>query len=1144
MKEIQSTSELLKSLNGVLLKQRIVLFVAGFLTTLAAAIITWMLLSLVASIIVVPVWLKITLLILATSLTLYLFARFAITRLFTGDTDSVAAALEIKNPTLKGRLVAAVQFARRSHQEGFSSDLMEATEQQALARAGKIDFGRVVSFHSIRRTGRLFVGAVVLAVAVLLIAPGFFDYSFEVYSNPTTRIAPPIAYNLNAVPGSTEWVKYRDIRIGASMVGYRLPEKATIHHRLAGGNWQVAEIDLALLPRVPVESGDSVLFGVKLRQINRSFDFYVKAGDLRTEVQKIDVVDRPRVTGINLNVFYPDYTGLPPTNIDENNGSFSAVVGSRASMVIETNLPIEKAELVFSDSSRTPMQVENRSARVALTVDQSRTYRIELLDHLGEVNPDPIEYYITAIPDEYPSIDVIRPGFDVNLGDEMILPLLVRIYDDYGFSSLVMKFTSITSGRASEEHVVVLHYSDKIKTQGDVEFNWDMDRLYLFPGDYVTYYFEIADNDMISGPKISRSRKFVARVPSIDEIVAQTEMESRERIITAEDLVRSGKELSRRMKEAARKLEAQTKFNQTTDWQSQKELESIAQKNEELLQQIDKAAEEMDKSLERMQENALLSREITEKLQEIQKLFKEVATPEMLEAQKRLMEALKNMDRDELQQAMDEFQMSQEELLKRLERTVALLKKYQVEQKMEAMLRKAEQITERQAKSNENTESSDKESLSDLAKAEEENRQALEQLKEQVKELEEMLADAEMSEKKEAKEFADAVKKTDADKNMKKMSEALQQQKKKDAGSEGKEAYTKLLKMTDNMQQTLMSMQTGIDEEMAKEMRRACDHANNLSQDQETLLRDAQSLDPRSEVVRELAAQQMSLKEACSGLQETVGEMAQKTPFVSSELERLVDQAIQNMEMATEQLDDKKGARACQSQREAMVCLNRASSRLMESMQQQQQCENGGSCNKGMAQLESMCKRQDQLNKQTQGMCNKPGSCSTGKEGVGPQGQQSNEGFQRLAGEQGAIRKSMEELSAEFGDSRQILGRLSDIADEMKEVEDALASGEVGLDTPERQLKIYSRMLEATRSLQRKDFSDQRKASSASEQQVFIPPSLPQSLFDESIELEDRLRKFLDDSYPPQYIEQIKAYFRALLNAEAEMKRQPTMPPQ
>jgi len=104
----------------------------------------------------------------------------------------------------------------------------------------------------------------------------------------------------------------------------------------------------------------------------------------------------------------------------------------------------------------------------------------------------------------------------------------------------------------------------------------------------------------------------------------------------------------------------------------------------------------------------------------------------------------------------------------------------------------------------------------------------------------------------------------------------------------------------------------------------------------------------------------------------------------------------------------------------------------------------------------------------------------------------------------------------------------------MKEVEENLAGGEIGEETTQKQLRILSRMLEATRSLQRKDFSDQRRATTAKGQPVYAPPSLPAELLNERIQLEDRLRNFLGSGYPFQYEEQIKAYFRALLKVEEQ----------
>ena len=1130
MRDTRTSSTLISRLKGTLYKQRLVGLAGGIITTLIALVVTSVLLSLLAGLMVLPVWLKVSLLVLASGLAGYLFVRYGLTRLWRGNIDSMAVRLEEKHPELKGRLIAAIQFARMRKSPGYSAELMAVTEQQALARSARLNFGEAVSLYPVLRTGRVFAVAAVLAVAMLLLAPGLFTYSYEVYSHPTKEIAPPLGYRLVPFPGSVEWVKYRDIEIGAMLHGDRFPDEAVIHYRLVGGSWQQTKIDLSKVNRTTWGQSDSTRVATRLRQINRSFDYYVEAGRLKTELQKIDVVDRPRVEGIKLSIFYPEYTELPPTVIDENNGSFSAVVGSRVNMQLETNLPVQAAELIFSDSSRTPMKVAGKSAETALRVDSSRAYYVRLTDHLGEENPDPIEYYMTAIPDEFPSIDVLSPGFDVNLNDEMLLPLKVRIFDDFGFSSLVLKYTLYSQHRTSDEHVAVLHFSDRIKTEGDVSFNWDMDQFSLYPGDYVIYRFEVADNDRISGPKVTATRQFVARLPSLEEIIAETEAESAQRIDRTENLLKSGREIAERMKNVARKLQAQQKTARKADWQHQKELSNVADKNAELLENIEKTAEQMERSLDKMAENTFLSRQILEKLAQIQKLFEDVATPEMKEAQKQLMEALKSMNPDELEKAVEKFELSQQEMLERLERTLALLKKLQLEQAMEALIRQAEQLAKQQEAVNNRTDSSSSDKLPNLAKDEDANRQSLADLKDKVADLQQLSKDAGVDKMPEFQKFSEVVEKTDADENMFNMSEALKSQEKSEAGDEGKKALSKLLSMLNEMQMQMAAMKGGDQDEIERAMRMALDDANHLSSKQELLREEAALIDSRSIMLREQAAMQQDLRSSCNGLKNRLSELGKQSPFIAAELQSLVNSAVQHMELACDGFEAKKRGQALSEQRDSMTKLNRAAIRLRESIQQQSDCNKGGQCDKKIGKLQGMCNKQSQLNQETQKQCSKPGG-----EGNPRFDENGRPALQRLASEQSAIRKSLEDLNRELGGSRQILGRLDDIAREMKKVEEELSAGEVGQETTERQIKIYSRLLEASRSLQRKDFTEQRRASGVESHEFYLPPELPTWILDDQVSLEDRLRRYLSDDYPPQYEEQIKAYFKALLKAESEL---------
>lgn len=1123
-------NQLIEKLKSVLLKKRLVLFFAGLIITIAAVTGTALVLSLVAQVVILPVAAKVVLLILSALVAGYFFSVYALKKVFEGSVDSVAVELETKHPELKGLLIAAIQFARMNTNPGYSSELLEATSDKALNVTERLNFNEAVSLYPVFRTGKYLAVSVVTAVLLLMLIPGLFSYSYEVYSSPTEVVAPPIAYSVTPFPGSTEWVKYRDIEIGAAIVGQRLPEEATIRYRLTGGSWQEEKMPLSRFMPVTTELGDSIRIGYKLRQINKSFDYYIIAGRVETEVQKVDVVDRPRVNELKLSIFYPDYTGLEPTVIDENNGSFSAVVGSRVNLNMTANLPIEQAELVFADSSHLPMKVEHNTGQASLVVENSSSYYLRLRDHLGEENPDPIEYYITAIPDEYPIVDVLFPGYDVNLNDDMLLPLKVRLYDDFGLSSLVLKYKIVSGNQQSEEHVAVIHYSDRITTEGEVDFNWDMLQLNMMPGDYAVYYFEVADNDKISGPKTSQSKKFIARVPSLEEIISQVDEQSTRRVITTEELLKSGKELSKRLKNASRKLQAETRQqNKKSAWQNQKELESIASKNEEMVDKIEQMADQMDKSLEQLNDKALLSQEIMDKMMQIQQLYEEIATPEMKEARERLMEAMKNMDPEQLEQAMKDFQMSQEELLNRLERTLALLKRMQLEQKMEAMIRQIEELVEKQSEMNDKTEASDENKLPGLSQKEMENKEALENLKKQLEDLDKLAQDAEMSDSEELKKFAEALEKTDANKDMQKMAQSLSDQQKKDASQEGKKALSKLSEMLNQMQQQMMAMQGEDSKEIENAMRRTIDDANYLSKNQEQLLKEAAQMQSQASLMQELAAEQQELMKSCNGLKNQISELGKQSPFLAAELENIVNQSTEQMMTAKELLEQRKGASAIQTQRNAMVNLNQASLRLMESLEQQKQCNSGGSCDKNTANLQSLSQKQNELNQKTQQQCQNPNGQNPSM-GAG-EGQRAM--MQRLAGEQGAIRKSMEELAQEFGNSRQILGRLDDITKEMKEVEEALANGEAGPELTERQVRIFSRMLEASRSLYRKDFTEQRQAESSDSQVLYVPPELSDEILQGKVNLESRLQEYLKGEYPAQYQEQIKAYFKALLQIES-----------
>jgi hypothetical protein len=136
--------------------------------------------------------------------------------------------------------------------------------------------------------------------------------------------------------------------------------------------------------------------------------------------------------------------------------------------------------------------------------------------------------------------------------------------------------------------------------------------------------------------------------------------------------------------------------------------------------------------------------------------------------------------------------------------------------------------------------------------------------------------------------------------------------------------------------------------------------------------------------------------------------------------------------------------------------------------------------------------------------------------------------MRRLADEQRRIREQLSQIVEEEAREQKLLGRLDQTEREMREVEEQLRQGRAGDDLEERQTRILSRLLDAQRSLNRRDFDPQREARRGAAEARTAPGALRPEL----LRTQDRLRGDLlragADRYPAHYRALIEAYLRSL----------------
>jgi len=1099
----------------------------GWAVGLVSAV--FVVLALVAAVVIPPSGVRVALVgtLLAGVAALILWAAAKAT-IWSPRHDRLALVVEKRHPELKNRLIASLQLAdrARSNPEQYSLALIDLTIRQATQMSGTIDFSAALDRSRLRRSARWAGVCLGAALVVAILFPGLAQRSWEAYSRPLADYSAPIPYTLTVEPGSVEAVKFDDFRLTALVAGTDLPREIRILQRSEGGQWRtLGPVGSVTTDEPNNATGGTREFRYTIPQIKRDFEYYVIAGERTSSVYTVTAVDRPRVNSLRLEIFPPAYTGLQPSAIDANDGAVTSPVGTKVKVRLESNRDLATAQVVFSDSATQAMEVHGQAAVTEFTVNQNRSYHLALVDQSGRANPHPIEYMITAIPDREPAVEIVLPGHNSDLDDNMAVNLKIVARDDYGFSRLTLHTRWLSEGRERAQRDFVIPSSRAQGERLELAYFWDLAGWGLMPEDVVYYYAEVADNDAVSGPKSASSKMFAVRLPSLDEMMSEFEAERESDISTLDKILAGEREMAQKIEQLRREMAAK----EEVDWDKQQKLGDLATRGQELEKQLDEVAQNMQEQVAQAQQKKLASVEMIQKMMEAQQLFNEVATDEMKEAMRKLQEAMQKLDPKEVEQALAKMNLSQEEMIKRLDRTIAYLKKLQAEQKVDAFIKRLEQMVAQQEDINKQTADSKKEGLPELAPGQERLKSEFEQFAGEVSASESLLTSAQIAPQSQVSEFCQSAQKSPAPEQMQKAALSMKQQNARGAqegGEQSAESLKALLAQMKEMQERMSSQQQ---EKMAKELREALDKVLYLSDKQEDLINRTGALDPNSLSLRDLAAEQEGLRAATENVAKQMAEMAKKSSCMSHSAGQMLDNALDQMQWSAQCLSDRRGPAAGSNQNEALFGLNQAAGQIVEGMDKNSgQCQNPGTCNKpggaGMSKMPQLSQQQGRLNQQMPGPNDQPGGMSDAE----------RETLKRLRGEQMAVKRGVEELNSEIGGKENTLGRLDKLAEEMQKVIEDMEKSEVTGQTLDRQRRIYTRMLDFQHSLERQDYKEERKAQFGTEIRHASPGEIEGAAGLTDEEYERLLTRYQEEGYPKEYEETIKAYFRALVEARGK----------
>jgi hypothetical protein len=273
------------------------------------------------------------------------------------------------------------------------------------------------------------------------------------------------------------------------------------------------------------------------------------------------------------------------------------------------------------------------------------------------------------------------------------------------------------------------------------------------------------------------------------------------------------------------------------------------------------------------------------------------------------------------------------------------------------------------------------------------------------------------------------------------------------------------------------------------------------------------------------ADRQTDLSEGVARVSDSLYTLSARTPFISPKLGEALGRAMDGLSNSGKDLAAGNRQRGEDAGRAGTEALNEAVIELRQtegSMCQMPGNSQGGGKGKSMAEkMGEMGERQGQLNRETKRITQKL-----------TQQMQMSSGdraeMQRLADEQARIRAQLEEMQREEDERQQLLGRLDQAQREMQEVEEALRQGASDGDVEQKQQRILSRMLDAQRSINRRDFDPQRESRPGEDVARSSPAEIPAELLRESDRLRLDLLKTEADRYPAQYRAIIESYLKSL----------------
>lgn len=435
------------------------------------------------------------------------------------DDRKLAHYVEGHIPDLEQRLLTSLEFTeedltrtRRGVSQQFIQLLWQDAQQHVQIQQSQVE--------SVAPSRASLVSLASAAVAVAIVLALFL--SSDVLYQAGSRLAWPFAISeplvviavlpnieISVEPGDREMQRGDSVTIVAS-IRNAIPGSVNLRLQNDNVNWRDAAMNR------DGSGSDSATYSYFIPSLQEDTTYYVsfdERGEQNSPQYRISLFDLPRVEQIDLALDYPAYTNIEDIS-EEDSGDMVVPEGTEVELTVTFNKNIATAIVEFDEGYSVAedekekeeeelyppyadlnLLMDGNIGRARFTVNQDGVYRISATDFSNLESKNPLDYFIRAIEDTPPELVLKRPG-----GDQEVMPLEevvleIDANDDYGLSKFTLNYSVI----GADEVLVDFLPEQNLRHVSGGELLY-LEDLKVEPGDFISYFLTLADNNGFSGP--------------------------------------------------------------------------------------------------------------------------------------------------------------------------------------------------------------------------------------------------------------------------------------------------------------------------------------------------------------------------------------------------------------------------------------------------------------------------------------------------------------------------------------------------------------------------------------------------------------------------------------------------------------------